>query len=191
MLEPISKLNLPCGEFTTTKCPTVIQLRSLNTENEQEYALIRLEGQPPESSRRIALSEIDQSIKDLQDELLRDKEFSISDTPIYLNLHKRDSPDLTLYDMPAEEARLISEMYVKFLQEQNTIILLVISGTSDFTSSEAIAIIKENCRDFLDRTYLIITKADSAVQIDKEFHEKVLNNPLGLKFQPFVVRHRN
>jgi hypothetical protein len=134
------------------------------------------------SSRRIALSEIDQSIRDLQDELLRDKEFSISDLPIYLNVHKRDAPDLTLYDMPGltyknpEEARLIREMYVKFLQGQNTIILLVISGTSDFTSSEAIAIIKENCRDFLDRTYLIITKADSAVQIDKKFQEKVFNS---------------
>jgi len=197
VLEAISKLNLPRGESTTTKCPTVIQLRSVDIDEEAEYALIRLEGQPPESARRIALSEIDQNIRILQDEHLRDKSTSISDTPIYLNVHKRGAPDLTLYDMPGltyknpEEARLIREMYIKYLQGQNTIILLVISGTSDFTSSEAISIIKENCKDFLDRTYLIITKADAAAQIDKKFQEKVVNNPLGLRFQPFVVRHRN
>lgn len=196
VLEAISKLNLPRGESTTTKCPTVIQLRSLG-ENEQEYALVRVEGEPLESARKIALSEIDQTIRNLQEQILESKQTSISDTPIYLNVHKRDAPDLTLYDMPGltyknpDEAKLIREMYIKFLQGKNTIILLVISGTSDFTSSEAISIIKENCPDFIERTYLILTKADAAASIDKKFQEKVINNPLGLRFQPFVVRHRN
>ncbi len=98
-------------------------------------------------------------------------------------------PGLT-YKNP-EEAKLIREMYIKYLQGNNTIILLVISGTSDFTSSEAISIIKENCKDYLERTYLILTKADISAQIDKNLQDKVINNPLELRFKPFVVRHRN
>ena len=112
-------------------------------------------------------------------------------------MKKHNAPDLTLYDMPGmtysnpNEAKLIREMYIKYLQGNNTIILLVISGTTDVTSSEAISIIKENCKDYIDRTYLIITKADAAVAIDKKFQLKFLNNPLGLKYKPYIVRHRN
>jgi len=196
VLEAISKLNLPRGESTTTKCPTVIQLRNLLNE-EPEYAIIRIEGENAESERKISLEEIDKNVRLLQEELLKDKRISISDAPIYLSVNKHDAPDLTLYDMPGltyknpEEAKLIREMYIKYLQGNNTIILLVISGTTDFTSSEAISIIKENCKDFLERTYLILTKADVSAQIDKRFQNKVLNNSLGLKFQPFIVRHRN
>jgi len=54
VLEAISKLNLPRGESTTTKCPTIIQLRTLE-KHDKEHEFIRLEGDAPENSKKISL----------------------------------------------------------------------------------------------------------------------------------------
>lgn len=196
VLEAITKISLPRGESTTTRCPTIIQLRSLK-DDESEEAFIRIEGRAAESANKIQINQIDETIRNIQNELIKDKNTSVSETPIYLNVRAKDVPDLTLYDMPGltysnpEEAKLIKEMYIKYLQASHTILLLVISGTTDFTSSEVISIVKEHCKNCLHRTYVILTKADAAASIDNRFQTKVIKNWIGLDHTPFVLRLRN
>ena len=95
VLESITKISLPRGENTVTKCPIVIQLRS--TENE-EYATIREEGQ--ENEIKIPLKDLSEKIAEAQTNLIKKVKQEITDIPLYVNVKMQGAPDLTIYDLP-------------------------------------------------------------------------------------------
>lgn len=62
VLESITGINLPRGENTVTKCPIIIQLRGVNKEND-EYAVVRIEGEVLFGLEMIKLDEIESEIR--------------------------------------------------------------------------------------------------------------------------------
>ena len=83
----------------------------------------------------------------------------------------------------------IKKIIEKYTAGKSTLILLVIPGNSDFTTSEAISLVRKN-QDYKERTLAIITKIDLGIQQDRKIHEKIKNNELNLIFDPIIVRNR-
>lgn len=194
VLESITGINLPRGENTVTKCPIIIQLRGVNKEND-EYAVVRIEGEVLFGLEMIKLDEIESEIRLKQEEIIKTSNNEIVNIPIYVNIHKLNAPDLTLYDLPgmtyknSEITDEIRKMISQYTKDSQTLILLVLSATTDLTNSEAIEIIKKN-EDYRERTLAIITKVDLIIDKEKNICSKILNNELELSFTPILVRNR-
>ena len=131
-------------------------MRSLD-QNEKESARIRVDGQDQEKC--IELSSISEEILNAQNALINTEGVEITDTPIHIYLHKRNCPDLTLYDLPGltyKEENLcqkIKQMIDKYTKGKETLVLIILPATSDLTTSEAIMLCKKN-EDFQDRIKL-------------------------------------
>lgn len=194
VLESITGVSLPRGENTVTKCPIILQMRSVNTP-EEEYAQIRLEGDKNDSTPKINLKDLSEKISELQEQVIKSSNLGITDTPIYVYVRKVGAADVTLYDLPGityKNENLISkirDIITKYTAGKETLILLVIPANSDFTTSEAISLIKKNS-DYKERTIAIITKIDLAANHEKNLFRKIMENELELKFNPIVVRNR-
>lgn len=194
VLESITGINLPRGENTVTKCPIIIQLRGVNKEKD-EYAIVRIEGEVLFGLEKIKLDEIESEIRLKQEEIIKSSNNEIVNIPIYVNIHKLNAPDLTLYDLPgmtyknSEITDEIRKMISQYTKDNQTLILLVLSATTDLTNSEAIEIIKKN-EDYRERTLAIITKIDLVIDKEKNICSKILNNELELLFTPILVRNR-
>ena len=105
------------------------------------------------------------------------------------------APNLTLIDLPGityKNEKLtenIKRIIEKYTIGSSTLILLVIPANSDFTTSEAISLVRKH-QDYKSRTMPIITKIDLGIQCDKRIFEKVTGNELELTFEPIVVLNR-
>ena len=164
------------------------------TNPADEYAKVRIEGEKNERSK-ISLKQLNDEIMQLQEEVIKKSNLGITDTPIYAYVRKVGAPDVTLYDLPGityKNENMISkirELITKYTAGKETLILLVIPANSDFTTSEAISLIKKNS-DYQDRTLGIITKIDLAATQERNLYRKIMENELDLKFNPIVVRNR-
>lgn len=192
VLESITGVDLPRGQGTVTRGPIIIQLRNAK-ESEQQSASIRVEKQG-EEERKIALTEIGAAILERQQELTVKQGIMITSIPIVVRVTKVNVPDLTLYDLPGisyqndEMTATIRSIIKKFTAGEETICLLITPATMDLTNSEALAICRQN-EGFENRTIAVITKIDAA-QMEGGLYNKIKNNELGLKFDPFIVRNR-
>jgi GTP-binding protein EngB required for normal cell division len=194
VLESITGIQLPRGENTVTKCPIVIQMREAKSK-QLEHATIKIEGEDDKKLKRINLTEIKTQLEEYQTKVLSGGKDEISETPIYICFEKVGVPNLTLYDLPGITYKTenlttkIRNIINKYCEGKETLILLVIPAVQDFTTSEAISLIRK-CPDFKDRTIAIITKIDLAIKTEKNIANKITNNELDLKFKPIVVRNR-
>jgi len=189
VLEAITGISLPRGQNTVTKCPLIIQSRK--AKDNDEYAEIYYENEK-KVSNRVTLQKLSEAIIEAQNCLTEKEE--ISDIPIHIKLFKNNSPDLTLYDLPGltykteSIEKKIKQLITKFTEGKDTLIMLILPANVDLTTSEAISIIKKN-EDYKERTLAVITKIDLGVQ-EKGLFNKIINNELGLSFDPIVVRNR-
>jgi GTP-binding protein EngB required for normal cell division len=194
VLESITGIQLPRGENTVTKCPILIQMREAKSLK-LEHATIRIEGEEDKLPRHINIDEIKDQLEVYQNQVLRHSNDEISETPIYICIEKVGVPNLTLYDLPGityknENSTIkIRNIINKYCAGRETLILLVIPANQDFTTSEAISLIKKY-PDFKDRTIAIITKIDLAIMTERNIANKIIHNELDLKFKPIVVRNR-
>ena len=194
VLESITKIALPRGENTVTKCPIIIQLRECPFD-EQEIAFVREQGEKIENVKGVALDQLSIEIAEAQRRLIEKEKIEITDKPLYVNVNMHGAPNLTLFDLPGitykkeELTENIKRIIGKYTAGSSTLILMAIPSNSDFTTSEAISLVRKN-EDFKDRTLAVITKIDLGIQSDKKIFEKIKNNELGLAFEPIVVRNR-
>jgi GTP-binding protein EngB required for normal cell division len=194
VLESITGIQLPRGENTVTKCPIVIQMREAKSK-EFEHATIRIEGEDDRNLHKINIDDIKVQLELYQEKVLSCGKDEISEVPIYVCIEKVGVPNLTLYDLPGityKNEKLttkIRNIINKYCAGKETLILLVIPAIQDFTTSEAISLIRK-FPDFQDRTIAIITKIDIAIKTEKNIANKINNNELDLKFKPIVVRNR-
>ncbi len=129
VLESITGIELPRGENTVTKCPIVLQMRSV-LKKEDECASIKIGNEPKEL--KCSISALKKSISDSQEELLKISQGEITDLPLYVYVKKIGAPDLTLYDLPGityKNEKLtskIKDIIAKYTAGKDTLILMVI-----------------------------------------------------------------
>ena len=198
-LESITHISLPKGDGTVTICPIKISLR--NTRGD-EFARIKFELDDEEKYEKISLDSIADKINEYQNKVkeennVKEKEVQLFDKVIQVEVNRKNAPNLTLYDMPglnfSENLRKKSEeINEKFLKEEETTVLLVISGSEEVTNSYAPDWMNK-IPGYKKRFNAIVTKADFLKNKDlKVYLEQIdslqLENPPSLiinKFKEF------
>ena len=198
-LESITHISLPKGDGTVTICPIKISLR--NTRGD-EFARIKFELDNEEKYEKISLDSIADKINEYQNKVkeennVKEKDVQLFDKVIQVEVNRKNAPNLTLYDMPGlnfnENLRKKSEeINEKFLKEEETTVLLVISGSEEVTNSYATDWMKK-IDGYKKRFNAIVTKADFLKNKDlKVYMEQIdslqLENPPSLiinKFKEF------
>jgi GTPase Era involved in 16S rRNA processing len=110
------------------------------------------------------LSKIHEFIKQKSDDMTVGFQ-KIVETPIHLHVFKEHYIDLTLVDLPGIFYGDMTEMLIKniwrrYVEEENTIILYVTPASNDLNTGEAFAIAKKADPEGL-RTLTIATKIDT------------------------------
>jgi GTPase SAR1 family protein len=215
LLEALSGVDLPRGEGIQTRVPLVLQLRSATFE---EHAIIRI--QPGRGSEEKAATEASKhsdgeriSLEDIADKV---REYTnvaagagkdIKDRPIELKVFRNNQDDLTLIDLPGitrvalkgqaggddkELENIITSMYEKYLEPEETIILNVASAQMDICTSQSVQISRKLDK-MGNRTMLCITKVDehaNASRLNKAIESDIAT--LGLNpANVFAVRNRS
>ena len=165
-LESITHISLPKGDGTVTICPIKISLR--NTKGE-EFARIKFELDDERKYEKISLENIADKINEYQNKVkeeneVKENEVKLFDKVIQVEVNRKNAPNLTLYDIPGlnfnDSLRKKSEeINEKFLKEEETTVLLVISGSEEVTNSYATDWMKK-IPGYNKRFIAIITKAD-------------------------------
>ena len=149
-LESITHISLPKGDGTVTICPIKISLRKANSE--EEYARIKFEVEAEDKYLKIPLNDISEKIMEYQNKVKKDKnvqdgEINLFDDVIQVEVNRINAPNLTLYDLPGlsfnndlrEQSEMINE---KCLKEEETTVLLILSGADEINNSYAIEFMK-------------------------------------------------
>lgn len=109
-----------------------------------------------------------------------ENEIKLFDKVIQVEVNRKNAPNLTLYDMPGinfkedikNESEAINE---KFLKEEETTVLLVISGSEEVTNCYATEWMKI-IPDYKKRFNAIITKADLLIEKNIEVYLEQLKS---------------
>ena len=119
--------------------------------------------------KKIELNEISDKIIEYQNKVkeknaLKEGEIKLFDEVIQVEVNRKNAANLTLYDLPGlnfkknirEQSEIINE---KYLKEEETTVLLIMSGSEDVTNSYVIDWMKK-IPNYQKRFNPIITKAD-------------------------------
>ena len=194
-LESITHISLPKGDGTVTICPIKISLRN----SEEEYARIKYECDNENKYEKINLNEISNKINEYQNKVkekngVEEGEIKLFDEVIQVEVNRKNAPNLTLYDLPGlnfkeklrEQSEIINE---KYLKEEETTVLLVMSGSEEITNSYAIDWMKK-IPNYQKRFNPIITKADFLKDKNIEVYLDQIKS-LGLKNNPALIINRS
>ena len=193
-LESITHISLPKGDGTVTICPIKISLRN----SDKEYARIKFEFESEEKYRTIKLNEISDKILKYQEEAKKmhaveteekKDEIKLFDEVIQVEVNRKNAPNLTLYDLPGlnfkesikEQSALINE---KYLKEEETTVLLVLSGEEEITNAYTIEWMKR-IPNYQKRFNPIITKADRINKKIELYLDEI--NSWGLQNNPALI----
>ena len=193
-LESITHISLPKGDGTVTICPIKISLRN----SDKEYARIKFEFESEEKYRTIKLNEISDKIIEYQNEAkkmhepeteVKKEEIKLFDEVIQVEVNRKNAPNLTLYDLPGlnfkesikEQSAMINE---KYLKEEETTVLLVLSGEEEITNAYTIEWMKK-IPNYQKRFNPIITKADRINKKIELYLDEI--NSWGLQNNPALI----
>ena len=193
-LESITHISLPKGDGTVTICPIKISLRN----SDKEYARIKFEFESEEKYRTIKLNEISDKIIEYQEEAKKmhaveteekKDEIKLFDEVIQVGVNRKNAPNLTLYDLPGlnfkesikEQSAMINE---KYLKEEETTVLLVLSGEEEITNAYTIEWMKK-IPNYQKRFNPIITKADRINKKIELYLDEI--NSWGLQNNPALI----
>jgi replication fork clamp-binding protein CrfC len=154
---------LPRGTGIVTRRPLILQLE--NSHDFPEYAIFSHKPEQKFLDFNQVLREIE-----LETDKLVGKKKGISDQPIRLKIISPNVIDITLVDLPGLTKNpvgdqphnicdLIKEMVLKFIQNENSIILAVSAANSDLATSDSLKIAREVDPRGI-RTLGVITKID-------------------------------
>ena len=200
-LESITKIELPIKSGTCTICPIKICLRDLGKKEGKEgkpFYKIKLEDEEYDENDKYLtnFNKLREKIDEYQDRVR--KEFKLTENKItekktiQIEVYKKDIPNLNLYDLPGythtkgieEEAIRI---YESFLEDEETIVLLILNGGDDLTNYSIINWMK-TIRNYKSRFIPIVAKADTIKNFESLFNE--LNN-LKLNNKPCLIINNN
>jgi hypothetical protein len=193
-LESITHISLPKGDGTVTICPIKISLRN----SDKEYARIKFEFESESKYKTIKLNEISDKILEYQNEVkkmhaveteVKKEEIKLFDKVIQVEVNRKNAPNLTLYDLPGlnfkesikEQSAMINE---KYLKEEETTVLLVLSGEEEITNAYTIEWMKK-IPNYQKRFNPIITKADRINKKIELYLDEI--NSWGLQNNPALI----
>ena len=197
-LESITHISLPKGDGTVTICPIKISLRN----SDKEYARIKFEFESESKYKTIKLNEISDKILEYQNERkkmhavetevkkeVKKEEIKLFDEVIQVEVNRKNAPNLTLYDLPGlnfkesikEQSAMINE---KYLKEEETTVLLVLSGEEEITNAYTIEWMKK-IPNYQKRFNPIITKADRINKKIELYLDEI--NSWGLQNNPALI----
>ena len=196
-LESITHINLPKGDGTVTVCPIKVQLRNVKGN---EFARIKFEDEKDDKYVTIdKLDDIAEKINQYQNIVknkygVKDDELKLFDEVIEVEVNRNNAPNLTLIDLPGlnfnpkikEDSEKINE---KYLKEEETTVLLVLSASEEITNSFATEFMKK-IPNYQKRFNAIISKADYLK--DKNLNEYMKQiNLLGLINKPSLIINKS
>lgn len=165
LLEALAGFKLPRGQTITTRVPLVLSLQAI--PGATPHALIGSETDPSKC-KEIDIGDTGDEIERLTKALAGDGA-GVSDAPIYLRIVRDSGPTLTLIDLPgvthnsADNSQDIHaetvSLVMKYIDNKNMVILVVIPAMDDFANAEAIALAKKVDPDG-SRTLGVVTKVD-------------------------------
>ncbi|XP_024417578.1 interferon-induced GTP-binding protein Mx1 [Desmodus rotundus] len=177
VLEALSGVALPRGSGIVTRCPLVLKLKKLRSEEKWRgkisYKDIEINLSAP--------SEVEKEITKSQN-VIAGEGVGISHELISLEVSSPNVPDLTLIDLPgitrvavgnqpADIGQQIKKLIRKYIQRQETINLVVVPCNVDIATTEALSMAQEVDPEG-DRTIGILTKPDL---VDKGTEDKIVD----------------
>ena len=144
------------------------------------------------------LKEIKKKIDECQEKIK--KKYNLKDQSItqkcyiQLGVYKNDVPNLNLYDLPGvtfvdeikEEAENI---YEKYLDDEETTVLLILNGSDDLTNSSVTDWMKKKkIKNYKSRFIPIVAKADKITNFEGKYKQL---NSLGLINKPCIIINKN
>ncbi|XP_047652907.1 interferon-induced GTP-binding protein Mx2 isoform X2 [Phacochoerus africanus] len=175
VLEALSGVPLPRGSGIITRCPLALRLKKKECpwQGRISYRKVELQLQDP--------SQVEREIRKAQD-AIAGSGVGISHELISLEVTSPEVPDLTLIDLPGitrvavgnqpqDIGLQIKALIKKYIQEQQTINLVVVPCNVDIATTEALRMAQEVDPEG-DRTIGILTKPDL---VDKGAEKVVLN----------------
>lgn len=170
LLETIFNIKLPTASGTCTKCPIVIKSKNNVNLKEKKYYL--------ESDNIGNINEeiICEKIRDLQNKYTEEGNL-VSDKEIILQIEGFDLLNITIVDLPGiihqgkdKDIETIENTIKKYIQQKNTLILVVNQASIDEELNTALKLAK--MFDFKqERTMTIYTKCDT-FQSDEQKEDK-------------------
>ncbi|XP_059133546.1 interferon-induced GTP-binding protein Mx2-like [Peromyscus eremicus] len=177
VLEALSGVALPRGIGIVTRFPVVLKLKKLE-EGEEWRGKVTYDGIEVELSDP---SQVEDAINKGQN-FIAGLKLEISDKLISLYVSSPNVPDLTLIDLPgisrvdvgnqsADIGQQIKRLIKTYIQNQETINLVVVPCNVDFATTEALSMAQEVDPEG-DRTIGILTKPDL---VDRGTEDKVID----------------
>ncbi|KAK3510921.1 hypothetical protein QTP70_027108 [Hemibagrus guttatus] len=189
VLEALSGVALPRGNGMVTRCP--LELRMSRNKNFWHGTI-----QCGDYKKQINNSaDVEETIKEAQKNIAG--AVGISDKLISLEVSSADVPDLTLIDLPGivcmpitnqpeNIAKQIKRLIRKFIENQGTIILVVMPCNVDIATNEALKMAHEVDPDG-KRTIGILTKPDLVDKGKEEMVVSIINNEITYLTKGFMI----
>ncbi|CAL9004554.1 unnamed protein product [Prunus brigantina] len=190
VLESLAGISLPRGWGICTRVPLIMRLQH-HSDPEPELSL--------EYNGRVEHTDEDNISEDIVNatNLIAGDCKGISDTPLTLLVKKNGVPDLTMVDLPGitrvpvrgqplNIADQIKDMIMKYIKPDESIILNVLSASTDFSTCESISMSRSVDKTG-ERTLAVVTKVDMAPE---GLLEKVTADDVHIGLGYVCVRNR-
>ncbi|XP_015057749.1 dynamin-related protein 4C-like [Solanum pennellii] len=188
VLESLVGISLPRGEGICTRVPLIIKLQN---HSETEVYLEYNEKSVPTDEFNVA-----EAITLATNEIAGHGK-GISNIPLTLIVKKNGVPDLTMVDLPGiptvpvhgkstDTFEQISEIFMKYITPEESIIVNVLSATVDFSTCECFKMSKKVDKTG-ERTLIVVTKVDIAPE---GLLEKVTTNDMNVGLGYVCVKNR-
>lgn len=190
VLESLAGISLPRGQGICTRVPLIMKLQH-QPSDETELSLEYL-------GKEIKTDEVNvaRAIDDATEEIAGNDK-GISNIPLTLIVKKNGVPDLTMVDLPGITRvpvqgqpeniyEQISNIIMKYIRPEESIILNVLSATVDFPICESIRM-SQRVDKTGERTLAVVTKSDKAPE---GLREKVTADDVHIGLGYVCVRNR-
>ncbi|XP_070053660.1 dynamin-related protein 4C-like [Nicotiana tomentosiformis] len=191
VLESLAGISLPRGQGICTRVPLIMRL-----QNDTKITTTNLRLEYNEKSLPVDEDGIADAIILATDEIAGHGK-GISNNPLTLVVKKSGVPDLTMVDLPGitrvpvqgqpeDIYEQISDIIMKYIAPEESIILNVLSATVDFPTCESIRM-SQKVDKTGERTLAVVTKADKAPE---GLLEKVTADEVNIGLGYVCVRNR-
>ncbi|PQQ17494.1 dynamin-related protein 4C-like [Prunus yedoensis var. nudiflora] len=190
VLESLAGISLPRGQGICTRVPLVMRLQH-HSDPQPELSL--------EYNGRVEHTDEENISEDIVNatNLIAGDKKGISDTPLTLLVKKNGVPDLTMVDLPGitrvpvhgQPENIydqIKDMIMKYIKPDESIILNVLSASTDFSTCESISMSRSVDKTG-ERTLAVVTKVDMAPE---GLLEKVTADDVDIGLGYVCVRNR-
>ncbi|KAL0251923.1 hypothetical protein GEMRC1_001135 [Eukaryota sp. GEM-RC1] len=143
VVEALCELKFPKASGCCTRLPTIARLYNGTTDEPKLFAY-----SDKRQRHEVKLKDLDKTLTEMTNEIAGDQKNIVND-PIYVEIHKKGLYDLTLIDLPGltrnpvrdqpqEIYEIVTEMYIKYIQAEETIIANVHPATMDIATSDSL-----------------------------------------------------